>query len=86
MPLATNCQTAQPSNPSASSQTTQRGKKRRSISTASADRIGLLILLPLAFMWPLIYLLPPLWGALCAFSALAWMIAGASLLAVLGAL
>lgn len=53
--------------------------------TPQYDRLKLVILLPLVF-FPVAYVLPPLWGALCVFTLLAWLIAGASLLAVLGAL
>lgn len=86
VPLCCHISSAAPSSSSANTQRTQRGKKRLSISTPTKDKIGLLILLPFALAMPLVYVLPPLYGALCAFAGLAWLIAGASLLAVLGAL
>lgn len=86
VPLSANIHIAQISIPSTINHNTHRGKKRRSISATSADRIRLFILLGAALLFPMMYVAPGLYGALCAVAGLAWLVCGLSLLAVLGAL
>lgn len=85
-PLRSQISSAAPSSSSTSTQRNQRGIKCLSISTPTADKIRLLILVGAALTFPMVYVVPGLYGALCAFAGLCWVICGASLLAVLGAL